>query len=94
MDLARLANDKNAPINFSVSYWRNHLDKTIVSLLATRGYDVRKEEGTLLAMGMDGETLIVVHPFWSDEYVEELIERIGGNPKPISICGLISDTLI
>ena len=94
LDLARLANDKNAPINFSVSYWRNHLDKTIVSLLASRGYDVRKEEGTLLAIGMDGETLIMVHPFWSDEYVEDLIERVGGNPKPISVCGVVSNSIV
>ena len=70
------------------------MDKTIVSLFASRGYDVRKEEGTLLAIGMDGETLIMVHPFWSDEYVEDLIERVGGNPKPISVCGVVSNSIV
>ncbi len=94
LDLARLANDKNATIDFSVSYWRSHLNKTIVSLLASRGYDVRKGEGTLVAVGMEGDSMIVVHPFWSEDYVNNLIEKVGGNPKPISICGLIIDSLI
>ena len=94
LDLARLANDKNATIDFSVSYWRSHLNKTIVSLLTSRGYDVRKEEGTLVAVGMEGDSMIVVHPFWSEDYVNNLIEKVGGNPKPISICGLIIDSFI
>jgi len=45
-------------------------------------------------MEMDCETLIVVHPFWSDEYVEDLIKRIGGNPKPISVCGIVSNSIV
>lgn len=94
LDLAQLANDKNTTINFSASYWRNYLNKTIASFLASRGYDVRKEEGTLLAIGIDGDTVIVVHPFWSEECVCDLIKKIGGNPKPINICGLITDTVV
>lgn len=94
LDLARLANDKKAKIDFSVDYWREHLNSTIESFLTSRGYDVRREEGTLLANNMDGDSIIVVHPFWSEEYVDNLIERIGGNPKTISVCGLVSNSIV
>ena len=93
LDLARLAGDENAIVDFTVEYWKNHLDTTITSVLESRGYIVKEVENTLLAANADGDSLLVVHPFWSDSYVDELIGRIGGAPKAVCVNSLISTSV-
>jgi len=93
LDLARLAGDENAIVDFTVDYWKNHLDATITSVLESRGYIVKEVENTLLAANADGDSLLVVHPFWSDSYVDELIGRIGGAPKAVCVNSLISTSV-
>ena len=92
LDLARLASDKDAVIDFTSVYWKEHLETTIQSMLRSRGYQVDAVEGTLHAVNSDGNDIVLVHPFWSDSYIDSIINRIGGAPQPISIIGLVSDS--
>ena len=66
---------------------------TVASVLESRGYIVKKVENTLLASNADDDSLLVVHPFWSDSYVDELIGRIGGALKAVCINSLISTSV-
>lgn len=93
LDLARLASDKDAMIDFTSDYWKDHLRTTINSMLKSRGYMVTTVEGTLHAINSDGNDIVIVHPFWSESYINRIIERIGGTPQPISIIGLVSTSI-
>ena len=93
LDLARLAADKNTMIDFTSEYWKGHLETTIRSMLTSRGYEVTTEEGTLHAVNSEGNDIVVVHPFWSEDYINRIIERVGGAPQPISIIGLVSPSI-
>ena len=90
LDIARLANDASATVDFTVSYWKKHLHTTIASLLKSRGYSVSERENTLLAEDVDGHSILVIHPFWSVSYIDELKARIGGNPTTIPVNSLVS----
>lgn len=92
LDLARLASDKDAVIDFTSVYWKDHLETTIQSMLRSRGYEVDTVEGTLHAVNSDGNDIVLIHPFWSDSYIDRIIHKIGGAPQPINIIGLVSDS--
>lgn len=93
LDIARLANDASAIVDFTVSYWKKHLHTTIASLLKSRGYSVSERENTLLAEDVDGHSILVIHPFWSASYIEELKLRIGENPITIPVNSLVSSVV-
>ena len=90
LDIAQLANDASATVDFTVSYWKKHLHTTIASLLKSRGYSVSERENTLLAEDVDGHSILVIHPFWSVSYIDEIKARIGGNPTPVPVNSLVS----
>lgn len=93
LDLARLASDGDTMIDFTVEYWKDYLHTTIQSILTSRGYRVSATEGTLRATNDDGNDIVVVHPFWSEEYICDLIVRIGGNPTPVNVTTLVSSQI-
>ena len=90
LDLAKLAADSNAVIDFASEYWKEHVHTTIRSILTSRGYRVSDVLGTLRATNNDDYDIIVIHPFWSDSYIRGLISRLEGNPSPVSITTLAS----
>jgi Lhr-like helicase len=93
LDIARLANDASAKVDFTVDYWKEHLHTTIASLLKSRGYSVDEKENTLLAVNIDGHSILVIHPFWSTLYIDELKTRIGGNPTAVPVNSLVSTVI-
>ena len=93
LDLARLASDKDAVIDFTSDYWKDHIETTITSMLTSRGYTVETIAGTLHAVNSDGNNIIIVHPFWSEGYIDRIIEKIGGAPQPVSVIGLVSTSV-
>ena len=93
LDLARLAIDEKAPIDFSVGYWKHYIQHTVVSLLQKRGYDVCFREGIPFATRSDGTKVCVVHPLWSQGYINQLLNKVGGKPTPVVICDLANQLL-
>ena len=89
LDLARLAQDSNAKVDFSVSYWHNYVFCTISNMLSKNGYTINEAEGTIIGDDPYGEKFFLIHPLWSEKYVENLKRRLKGEyNKPISIFGL------
>jgi hypothetical protein len=89
LDIARLAKDSKAKIDFSVTYWHDFVFGTINNMLISNNYTTKVAEGTITGNDPYGERFILVHPLWSEKYVNKLIGRLNGvYHKPISIFGL------
>ena len=62
---------------------------TINNMLIRNNYTTKVTEGTITGNDPYGERFILVHPLWSEKYVNKLIGRLNGvYHKPISIFGL------
>lgn len=92
LDIARMVADKEAVIDFSVSYWHDFIFTTIKRTLELKKYSTREECGTLVGIDPYGEQYILVHPLWSVEYVHQLIGNLSGTYNPISVFGLFIET--
>lgn len=88
LDIARLANSKDATIDFSVSYWNDYIFSTIRNMLESNLYTTKEKCGTLVGNDPYGDYYILVHPLWSDMFVKSLIEKIGSEYKPLSVFGI------
>ena len=88
LDIARLASDQNAVIDFSISYWYDYIFSTIKKMLGNNNYTVKEKLGTLIGKDPYGEDYILVHPLWSKKYVESLIYEVGNVYKPLSVFGI------
>ncbi len=88
LDIAKLAKDSRAKVDFSVPYWNNFVFGTINNVLSKNGYTTKTAEGTIIGDDPYGEKFILIHPLWSEKYVNKLKGRLSGFYKPISIFGL------
>ncbi len=90
LDIARLSNDINAKIDFDVEYWKPYIQNTISNILKQNGYCILWINGILTAENPEGDKICIIHPLWSDEYVQEIIGKIGEDIRPISITSIIT----
>ena len=88
LDIARLANSKEATIDFSVPYWYDYIFSTIKNMLESNRYTVEEMHGTLIGNDPYGDKYILVHPLWSEKHVDSLMRKIGGEYKPLSVFGI------
>lgn len=88
LDLARLANNCQAKIDFSVIYWYNFIFNVINNMLIKNGYITRSAQGTIIGENPYGEKFVLIHPLWSKKYVNKLIGKLNGIYKPLSVFGL------
>ena len=88
LDIARLADSKEATIDFSVPYWHDYIFSTIRNMLESNRYTVEEKQGTLIGKDPYGDKFILVHPLWTEKHVEFLIQRIGGEYNPLSVFGI------
>lgn len=88
LDIARLASNKDAPIDFAVSYWHDYIFSTIKNMLRNSNYIVEEKLGTLIGKDSYGDDYILVHPLWSQKHVESLIKKVGNEYKPLSVFGI------
>jgi hypothetical protein len=85
LDIAKLAFSKDSKIDFSSSYWNSYIFSTIKNVLENNHFTVEEIQDTLIGNDPYGDKYILVHPLWSEEYVESLIQEIGGEYKPLSV---------
>lgn len=88
LDIARLAKDSRARIDFSISYWHDFLFGTIKNMLEKNGYITKEAEGTIVGTDPYGEKFILIHPLWSERYINKLRGKLNGVYQSISIFGL------
>lgn len=88
LDIARLAKNSEAKIDFNISYWHDFLYGTINNMLTKNGYTTKHAEGTIIGEDPYGDKYVLIHPLWSEKNINKLIGRLSGVYKPISIFGL------
>ena len=91
LDLARLSMDKNATVDFTINYWMSHIKNTIIPLLVNMGYKVEHNNNILFGSRLNGSGILVVHPFWSKEYVDELTCDVQGDVSVVNIIDLLKN---
>jgi len=84
LDIARLADDPKAEISFNIHYWKDYLDKTIVNILILQGYEIEKECDLYIAK-FQNKKFCLIHPLWSEHFINRLIGGIGGITGTISV---------
>ena len=85
LDLARLAHDPKAQIDFSTEYWIDYINVTIKNVLLKHGYSVESHEGALIGTDSYGEKYCLVHPLWSSQRIKKLTATLTGIYKPLSV---------
>lgn len=88
LDIARLASNQNAAIDFSVSYWHDYIFSTIKNMLRNNNYIVVEKLGTLIGKDPYGDNYILVHPLWSKKHIESFIQEVGSGYKTLSVFGI------
>ena len=88
LDIARLAKNSEAKIDFNISYWHDFLYGTINNMLTKNGYTTKHAEGTIIGEDPYGDKYVLIHPLWSEKHINKLIGRLNGVYKPLSIFGL------
>ena len=87
LDLARLSANHSAEISFNVDYWKDMLDKNLVYLLRKRHFNIKIKDELYLACDDNFQIRgVIVHPLWSAEYINGLLDKYDmGNVEIISI---------
>lgn len=86
LDLARLSYDSKSRIDFTVDYWENYVFTTIKNTLLAQGFVIEQKEDTLVGTNQFGENICLIHPLWSNSYVDELINKLGNKTyKTLSV---------
>lgn len=74
LDLASIAYNKDVFIDFSSNYWKDYLANLASSFDGSE--EVRNNLYTIVNRG---KKILIVHPFWSKEYISGLNETIDFN---------------
>ena len=57
-------------------------------MLESNRYTVEEMHGTLIGNDPYGDNFILVHPLWSEQHVDSLMQKIRGEYKPLSVFGI------
>lgn len=85
LDLARLAHDSKAKIDFTTKYWGGFINITIKNVLLKHGYTVESCKGTLIGTDPYGENYCLVHPLWSSKRIGKFTGSLPGIYKALSV---------
>ncbi len=85
LDLARLAHDSKAKIDFTTKYWGGFINITIKNVLLKHGYTVESCKGTLIGTDPYGENYCLVHPLWSSKRIGKITGSLPGIYKALSV---------
>ena len=85
LDIARLAKDSNAKIDFSINYWSYYIFKTTLNVLNKNGYSTEISNGTLKGNDPFGNPYVLIHPLWSNTFIEKIVNQTETECVPLSI---------
>lgn len=89
LDLINLANDSKYTIDFNSEYWNQFVFETTKRILEKQGFEnILENNGTLIGDTLYDERFILVHPFWSDKYINEITDDQADKYKCISVVNI------
>lgn len=72
LDLARLSDDSDAVIGFSIDYWVEYIDTVIVNRIRKQGFSVNKISNNIITFSDEQNFYLLTHPLWSNDYVKKI----------------------
>lgn len=84
LDIARLADDPNAEISFNIEYWQGYI-RTVIFNKLQRIYDDVSETDGVITMKKDEISYLLVHPLWSEKYIDFIKSNLNISLEIISI---------
>nr|WP_315394795.1 DEAD/DEAH box helicase [uncultured Sphingobacterium sp.] len=76
LDLAMLSNNEYTELNFKQEYWKSYFDYYLKRLIANKyGADIQFDGGIYFIRYKDNTRTAMVHPFWSKEFKDSLINN-------------------
>ena len=89
LDLINLANNSKYTIDFNSEYWNLFVFETAKMILEKQGFkNILGNNGTLIGDTLYKERFILVHPFWSDKYIDEITDNQANKYKCISVVNI------
>jgi hypothetical protein len=70
LDLAKIANNPNESIDFSSIYWKDYVHD-----LAYTFAEPKEVQDGAFTIKNRGKKILITHPFWSKNYINELKEN-------------------
>lgn len=80
LDLAKLSIDQNAEIGFKTEYWSDYFEKLYTSFKVHQLYS----DGIAIVENR-GRKILITHPFWSELYINSILDSINEEIKPLNI---------
>lgn len=77
LDLAQLAKDSSLDLDFTQPYWKQYFSKYLESLIFKKYNSQLLEENGFFYMKKDEQKILITHPFWKEEYIDN-IQKLNG----------------
>lgn len=94
LDLARLANSSSAKVDFTLDYWDDYIFVVVKNMLTTQGYVVERREDTLYGTDPLGDKFCVIHPLWSESYINGLVKKLDPSCKRLSVFDISTSNVL
>lgn len=94
LDLAALANDKEAPLDFSQKYWNIFIHQTLLTSLENKFKAKRNIIKEKIFIEGKNVTYLLIHPFWDDMKIMSIKNSILGEVRTLNIMDAIAKTKI
>lgn len=91
LDLARLSMDTNAIVDFTVEYWKSYIGSIIIPFLKNKGYNVKFENNLLIGTNDGNSSIMVVHPLWSNYFIDKIKVNSSYDTQVINIIDLLKN---
>lgn len=86
LDLINLANDPKFTVDFNTDYWNQYVFEITKKILVKQGFkNIKESNETLVGKTLYDEKFILVHPFWSDKYINKITDNQLDGIKCISV---------
>ena len=88
LDLAKLSYSNDALVNFDSTYWKVYIEGFISNFILHRGLKLNYENNNyLIKDNADCIYGILVHPLWSQDYIDSILNDIGlpSHTKRVSV---------
>jgi Distinct helicase family with a unique C-terminal domain including a metal-binding cysteine cluster len=85
LDIAGIAADRDFEVSFTNSYWQAYFNDAISQIAIRMKSEKRIVEPNIAIIFNDSIKYLITHPFWSDSYVNSIINRLDSALIPITI---------
>lgn len=92
LDLAALSNNQNANLDFTQVYWKDYIMETLLPTLENKLSGIGKIINNNIIIESTNLTYLIIHPFWKEDYIQSIREKLTGSVVDINIMDAVAKT--